>query len=144
MLRSILEDHSDPWEQQSQGWSPTSSFPRFLGLFSAWHCLSIELMGVEARGLRLWLSSFPVQHNHLGYFLKIIEPSILKDQHHAGHTQARCLRRMLHLLRLWTEFSICTVHSGALRDFACSLVPWLCTLSWQAGDANSSGLCPHM
>lgn len=62
-------------------------FPGFLGLFSAWHCFMTELVGVEVRGLRLWFSNFTVQHNHLGYFLKIIEPSILKDQHQAGHTQ---------------------------------------------------------
>lgn len=63
MLRAILEDHSDPWEQQSQDWSPAPSFPGFLGLFSAWRCLSTELVGVEARGLKLWFSNFTVQHN---------------------------------------------------------------------------------
>lgn len=123
MLRGILEDHLVPWEQQSQDWSPALSFPEFLGLFSAWRRLSTERMGVEAHGFKLWFSDFTVQHNYLGYFIKIIEPSILKDQHQVGHTQRCCLGRMLHLLRLWTECPVCTTHSGALRDFACSLMP---------------------
>lgn len=123
MLRGISEDHSNPWEQQSQDWSPALSFPGLLGLFSAWCCLSTELVGVEAHGLKLWFSNFTVQHNDPGYFIKLIEPSIPKDQHQAGHTQGCGLGRMPHLLRLWTECPICTAHSGALRDFACSLVP---------------------
>lgn len=67
MLRDILEDHVDPWRQQSQDQSPAPGFPGFVGLFSAWCCLS-RAQGGGGEGLELCFSNLTVQHTTQGTF----------------------------------------------------------------------------
>lgn len=102
-------------EATEPGLEPSFPFPRVRGS-SLYVLLPLgKLARAEVQGFKLWFSNFAVQHNHPGRILKIKEPSILKDQDHAGRAQRCCLGKMLHFLRLWMEGPFCTADPGALR-----------------------------
>lgn len=63
-------------------------FPRVRGSFLPVALPLCKLGEAEVQGLKLWFSNFAVQRNHPGRILEVKEPSILKDQDHAGHASA--------------------------------------------------------
>lgn len=91
----------------------------------SWHLWGFWLQSVSStevlsreHGFELVLSEFAVQQNHHWYFLKIIEPSISKNQNHMGWVQGHHLEKV-------TPFSgseVAAAAAKALRVFVCSPV----------------------